>query len=807
MTIKILFHNMMSYKKKMIPIVVSVSICITMVLACFMYVDISKQKNCEKYDGVYQKLDLVMYFPDGVTEQADSLIKNSGYNQVSWFADTESAVRSGNDINNYMLQMIDYDSYSKLKTVSQFENEGDGILIKDYVANKNSLSVGDNVEIYINGKFYKLKVLGITVSGDMTTNFYGDILVTKSTLKKHDIDINGMENNAVGIDFGRNSDKADLLINAQELKSAKYTDYISMYENDVKEDSYFLLAMYSILAIGIICVFGIVNSSFHQMALARTSDIIMLKSLGISRRQESGYWYIQSLILSLASFVIGMIVGLAAVNVAFIFIFQIKSIVLPSALCVIIAFLVTFVPNLYITAQIVREMTQANISTLLKQTAGNTEIDETKPLTIFITVIIMAVCVVADKLLLRYWLTNKWLYIGLCIFDIVLFSIILCYLAAFVISTAVSSKKFILIKSLHVGGKQIKNMVISVILSIMLFVGLFGVFGNVRDTFINSMKATFSYSYQISGTFSDKDVDNLKSVFKDNGITDFMFQNVEDAIINDMDLTSTAVAPDKMSDVYSFTYSDGKKSMSAKTVTDKMKFSSSNILISDRFSKKAGINVGDKVTMEISGIKKEYIVIGTCNHAGNQVFIHDSGQYNQLIVKKSDLPMQKMKDILNENSKSDYNIISMDELCASESEHINRNLSTFSTLSLIIVFIAALILLNTLFMSINEHKRDIAVLNTLGIKRRKLFVTLFSRVVIYILASAAGGFATALEFTYMSSGMMSKILYFEINRSLQIAESLKYTAFIILALLASSIITIAFALRENKESLISYVKE
>lgn len=807
MKIKILLHNMISYKNKIIPIIISVGICVVMVLACFMYVDMSKRENREKYDGVYQKMDLVMYFPNGAADNEKNFINGSGYSRACWFANTKSAVRSGKSINGCMLQIVDYTTYSKLKTVSEFKNGGDGVVIKDYVANKNSLSVGDSVQIYINGQFHKFKVLGITVSGDMKTSFYGDVIVTEKVLAKHNIDTVGIPKNAAGLYFNRDSGKVDSIIHNKTVKDAKYTDYTAMYADDVKEDGYFLLAMYSILAIGIICVFSIVNSSFRQMSLARTPDIIMLKSLGISRRQESGYWYVQSAVLSAVSFAAGIIAGTAAVNIAFIFIFHIKSIVLPSAVCLITALLVTFVPNLFITGRIVRQMSKTSISTLLKQTSGNMQIDEIKPLYVAVKVIIMAACIVADKLLLRYCVTNKWLYVGMSIADMVLFSIIMCYLSTYVIETAVSGKRLVIIRSLHIGNRRIKNMATSVVLAVMLFVGMLGVFGNVSDTFIDSLKATLSYNYEVYGTFQGSDVKKVKDVFEKNGVDDYMFQDSEDAMLGNTMITSVGVNPDKITSVYSFTYSDGKKKIDGNAVAEKMKSDSGNILISDRLSKKCGIRPGDRITLEILGVKKKYTVAGTCNDAGNAAFISGAGQYNQIIVKDGGLTLAEMKKVINSGYKSDYDILSVNGIYDSEASHINENLSTFSTLSLIIVVIAALILINTLLMSVTEHKRDIAVLNTLGIKRRQLFRTLFLRVAVYTAASAAAGFAAALEFTYMSSGMMSRILYFDINQNLRIAESLKYAALIAAAMLAGTVFAVIYALRGNRESLISYVKE
>lgn len=799
-TVKFIIKNISHYKSKITPIILSIILCIIMMIFCFSYINISKLNKINKLNSEYQSLDLLAYSTKEFSDEQKLELNKYGYDNISYFSIIQSKLEKDNKYNNVNVQVIDYLTYKKLKKIDTYENNSQGVIIKDYVANKNNLKVGDYIKVYINNNLYQFNISKIVLSADITNYFYGDILIDKREIAAQDIDINSIWiNNGIALNLDRDTNIVDEVINDSKLKELLFINKAAAYEDDLSDDGYFIIAMYTILAIGIISVFSIVKNSYNNFLEETLREITTLKCLGISTFGEKFIWYLQTIIITLFSCFIGTVVAWIVTNILINIIFENQGIIMISIKSLVISIAVILISNLLITFKIINEVSRINVIRLFKQTSNKAEIGYSSMLKNIIRIIIMSLCVVAIKIILNY-VNNKWLYISLCIADIVIFSIIVGNIITISINSIINKEKNLIQKSLHISFSQIYNMVIAMILSIMLLIGLLGVFDNISITFMNNLKETINYDFNVYLDNSNIKRESIDELLKN--VSDYSMVDEKNGYLNKINVSCQGINPNDIKDFYNLSYDKD-----IDTIISSFKEGENNIIISERVANKLGISNGDKVDLEVDNKISKAIVVGICNSLGYYVYTNNTTeQYNRILVKAPNLTVE---DIISDIGSfyNDYQVMSTESILKSEKDHIEENLKSFLSMAIVIFILALTIMLNTLKMSIYKHKLDIAVLNTLGIAKISMFNTIFKKGFIYIFMSIIGGVLVSNEFIYMSSDLMGKILFIKIIQRVDLEKCILIAFALLLVMIMCSIILEIYILHYNKKSLVEYIKE
>ncbi len=791
------------FKKGIANIIIPIAMSVIMVLFCFIFIDYVKNQNINEAKELYQNLDIVIYNDEGLSNDQLKEIQQIEKKSYAEIAIVPTAIRvdSSDDLNSYSyynVEIIDYNEYSKLKELDSADKLNDGVIIMEYVNSKLSLNDNEKISIVFDGKEYEAEVVEVVGSDDVKGRFDADILMSREYLKKITGNIN-LKNNGFALDVNKDYSVINFIQESDILSKCVYKEYISEYEEDVNNEEYFIISLYTIVAIGVICVFSITKNAFHKFIMDNLNVITLLKSLGISRKDEKKLIRSVLMIISLIGWFFGFIIGIVIINTSLKIAFDIDRLYLPDYLCVIISLLIVILPLMIIYREITRALAKMNIVELLKGTNNTNEIEKFNIKKMLIRDTVFVGLIIGAKMFLT---TNPrtWVYVGVSIFDMVMLSMLVCDLSLILINKLLDSGN-ILVKALYVNKKKLLGMITSITLSIMLFTGMLGVFDNISKTFIDSLKDTMSYDYEVYLNKETEDT-KIKEVL-DKAVGGYAVAKTSSASYDGFSLTLEQIDIESMKKIYGLKYAVPIDDVKAEMEKDKKM-----IIASDRLMQRFGLSIGDHLELDINNIKETYTIIDTCNYIGYRIFAcsEDNNIINRIMIADSQISANKLAEILN-NSISEFNVISVSEILKNETKHINRNLRLFLTMSLAVVSISLVIMLNTIKASLQEHKHDLAVLNTLGIKGTDKFKLLSSRIYIYTFVCLVSGSLAAFEFIKMSSKMMGKILYVEVVNGINFEKSFISIGLIGVLLLLMSLLTITFGVLKNKDNIISTVKE
>jgi len=190
------------------------------------------------------------------------------------------------------------------------------------------------------------------------------------------------------------------------------------------------------------------------------------------------------------------------------------------------------------------------------------------------------------------------------------------------------------------------------------------------------------------------------------------------------------------------------------------------IIITDKIKKALSVNVGDKITIEVNGIKKDLKIIGTIDgkvyNNGQVVFIKNETmekefnikEASQITFKTTKSPEDVKKELKTVVKDFGATATTRDEFQERNVEQNQMVVDVLSIFSYLAIFIAALGVLNNIIIGFLQRKRELAVLSSVGMSDGARNGMLLTESVLSVIWSVI----IAIPYSYLGLSLLTKTM-------------------------------------------------
>ncbi|MGL5354613.1 MAG: FtsX-like permease family protein, partial [Clostridium sp.] len=251
-----------------------------------------------------------------------------------------------------------------------------------------------------------------------------------------------------------------------------------------------------------------------------------------------------------------------------------------------------------------------------------------------------------------------------------------------------------------------------------------------------------------------------------------------------------------------------------KMFNDFNKDDNNEVIIGNKLKKKLDLENGDKVTIKVNDIKKEFNVAGSIDEKlynnGMVIFIKNEVIKREFNIKEGS-QITALGNINQEDLKKEL-LTTLKDFGATvktkaefEKENMDMNKSMLSILSIfsyLAIFIAALGVLNNIIIGFLQRKRELAILSSVGMSKGNRNLMLVTESVLSVFWSII----ISIPYSYLGLALLNKALItidMPLNIKLDInAVPIYFVASLILILLA----TLPIIIKSKKLSIIEELK-
>jgi putative ABC transport system permease protein len=196
------------------------------------------------------------------------------------------------------------------------------------------------------------------------------------------------------------------------------------------------------------------------------------------------------------------------------------------------------------------------------------------------------------------------------------------------------------------------------------------------------------------------------------------------------------------------------------------KSTDSEIIITDKIKRALNVNVGDEITIEVNGIKKDLEIIGTYDgktyNMGLSIFIKNDAmkrEFNinegsQVVFETTKSPEDVKKELKAVVKDFGATIATRDDAQVINLDNNKMIVTVLSIFSYLAIFIAALGVLNNITIGFLQRKRELAVLSSVGMSDGARNGMLLWESVLSVLWSVI----IAVPYSYLGLSLLTKTM-------------------------------------------------
>ncbi|WP_061996040.1 FtsX-like permease family protein [Clostridium sp. ATCC 25772] len=825
---KFMMKNIFEKKLRFVLIVFSIAVATAMTFASMGVSNSYNEMILEKMKAKVGDADLIIYSNDKNKStfldrtEIENEITN---NKAAYIFDGEGIYKSDNNILKLNIKGCEIEDLNKISSIKLIGSSDEGLSLKDNeviisnnISKKLNLSVGDNINLKVEGKDITAKVKNIAINKGPFLESAGEMNVI-------------IDNKGLSKLLSREKLITSVLVNVDNKENIE--EYKSQYKNNLpnydiketinKEDlqnrvKQFTLPFYLMLIIVLIMAGFIIYSAYKVIIIERMAVIGTFRSIGATKCSTNIILIIESLIYGILGGGIGLILGIPILNYLcdstnVLKSYGVETIVKINNINYIYSFLLAI--SISFISSIIPIMNSSKIS--VKEIILGT-FSENKRLKLGNLVLALIFLIIPTIYLYKYKFTGVFLVSISCPFLIFIGAALICpyfikifsYLFKELYRVFLGNLGAIALDNISSSKALINNVVL--LMSTLSAVIAIYVASNSVSGLIITQYEDMNYNFKIQGSklkYAKDDIYNLDYV--NNYMEEIILNGVE---VKDKDFDIKrleGIEEDKFLDFYSnVEIYDDKGGLQDEILKNLQ--SGNNIIINNILAKKKNIEIGDKIQLKIEDKEIIYNVIGFVkgdyiNNLGVALVDKELlkeyisiGYENNVLIKNNntyDVTSNKLKEDL-----ESYNLtISSKEeelkVDLQENEGLMNSLESFSLMALLI---GSLGIMNNLMVSFMYRKKELAVLSSVGMSRvQRGYLLLIEGATIGII----GGTLGALEGIFISN-FIEDITY-SLDAYLKVEISIKLV--VLLGALGAILIMVASIVPIIKSSKLSIVEE
>lgn len=247
---------------------------------------------------------------------------------------------------------------------------------------------------------------------------------------------------------------------------------------------------------------------------------------------------------------------------------------------------------------------------------------------------------------------------------------------------------------------------------------------------------------------------------------------------------------------------------------DFSKSTDNEVIITDKLKDSLKKNIGDKITLNVNDVKKEFKIAGSIDgklyNSGQVVFIKneimkkefDIKEAEQIMFRTNESPAQVKKELLPVVKEFGATVTTKAEFEKTNAEQNQMVVNVLSIFSYMAIFIASLGVLNNIIIGFLQRKRELAVLSSVGMPQGNRSFML----VIESVLSVVWAMVIAVPYSYLGLSLMSKFLKV-VGMPLKITLDVKsIPGYLIVSLVLILLATIPVLFKSKKLSIIEELK-
>lgn len=320
-----------------------------------------------------------------------------------------------------------------------------------------------------------------------------------------------------------------------------------------------------------------------------------------------------------------------------------------------------------------------------------------------------------------------------------------------------------------------------------------------------------TFSYDIELWVPNPDRQKLSLVEKIDGVSDvygnYQAYSVEVADSTDRISCIIGAESNRFNDFFDMGIIGDKKSLLMELDTDR------KIIISNALKYKFGADLGDSITLRTETGDRPYKVIGFCEtmmYNGQMAIVSDRylksdmqlKYYNDMLIKASGDPEAVKENIKEFFSDQDIYITTVDEMESSNNESNEALFSVFRIFSIIAMVIGIFGVVNNFAISFMERKRSLAMFRAAGMSKVQIIKMIF-------IEALSGGLVGGAVGVF--SGVLNISIVPYVMRAIDMPVPIHYSAVLMLSsILGGAAVTliasVSPALRSSRLNIIEAVK-
>ncbi|SHI05571.1 ABC transporter permease [Clostridium grantii] len=669
----------------------------------------------------------------------------------------------------------------------------DGVVITKWFADKMNLNQGDKLHVVINQKEYSFIISAIAFNKGLFKDNTYLIMIKKSELDSILGTSESDVNRAYIYECDANTSTKDIeLLNNLQITKVVDEEFIN------SEISMYGIMMVFILIFVFFIAFYIIYNIYNTFVIERGKYIGTLRSCGATKRKIRNVFVAANTVITIISGFIGVL--LAGITICA-FACKVMSInyIKTEFPSMVMAFGITMLFSL-ILGSISIIIPLNNILKFSERALLNGEIERNRKKKIIIPAL-------SFVLTCFFWIFTSFKSTGSLFTEFVIFIIF--------IATSILSIRFIIFLMDKLLGKTIgkgaflialknvihniyvrKNITIIAILTILMIL-----VGNLSYSILKGL-ANFYNNYKCNAYFDTSvsfNDDELNQLSKIEGLNEYFPNISKRMVINNTDEVSCFIEnePEKLSEEF-LEFNIQWKDF------DKEKFSKGKYcIITDIFSKRHNLNVGEYINISRHGVEAQYCIAAisyTIMQKGKFIFISeydlpfkDCTNYNFILVDCKDISGFYDKLQITFPDRKIY-FTSVEDKIKEDKEN-SKGLSTmFFAFSIFVVLIGIQGIYNNFKLGYINRKKEFAIMISNGYRLQDLFLILFMETVI---CSLLGGIISII-YMFFYRKEISNIMFL-MDLPVPLLNNIWIILIPILLCIAASLVSIFITCRQLKK--------
>lgn len=716
----------------------------------------------------------------------------------------------GMDIDDLML----FNPVNITEEKNLYPFSGDKVIINTVFSKNYNKKSGDILAIEINNTIYRFRVAAVAESSGIFRQGEGSETVIIPLAKLSGI--YGVRNRYSSI-YIKLFDNADLKKNIKDL-SVRYSRYavresISRAELEQYLNQITIPFLLMTIMVFFISAF-IIYSSFKVITIERLPIIGTFRSIGAAKS-------VTDLILSLESFIYGLLGGLIGIVFGFIILyvmsyimaydhwsgvrydfdvmFKVSDLIMSVLSAVLLTFFSSIIPVMRVSKFSVKDIVLNNTDTAVKKRSYK----------FFIAVFLIASSLIIPQLRLpsSVSLIINVLCILIMSFGVVIIMPFVTDNVVFVLKNIFElifgNEGLIAVKNLRENKSILNNIT-------LLAIGISGVL------MINTV--SFSVSREVMDLYSKANFDimlwtpeasrNTRALIHAVGGVKESYGSYSTWGIEVVSRNDRLGELEGLSLGYESYWNEGITSEMIKKLSEER-----NIIISYMLKEKFRVNAGDKLRLKMPSGEKEYKIIGfnqTVRNNGNWAAVSDkylkldtkNAFYDTILIRTSSDPDAVVNALKNRFSRRYLWIATMKDMQESNEKSNNQLFIILKGFSILTMIIGVFGIMNNFIINFIERRRHIAVMRSVGMSRFQVLKMIF-------IESAAGGIIGGVS--GVLSGIMLIMIITEVMKNISLFIPMHYSVSLFVISAVSGVVITASAslvpaLKARKINIIEAIK-